>query len=308
MNGQNVWGWKVAAYLFASGTGAGAYAVGLAAQRLGSDWSSVAGTGLLLGPALVAPAALLLIWDLGRPAGFLRAGRRPASSWISRGVVILCGFILVGGLHAALSVWPWGRPAPPDSLTLVLSAVGGLLALLTTLYTGLLLGAIRPIPFWSTPVLPLLFLVSSLSTGIMAVDLTLTLWQGVTGPSLSDALGGMRRADLLFLALEAVVIACYLRLTHATQASRASIQLLTRGALAVRFWAGVVAAGLVVPFLIQLLEVTSAVPSAGGLSLLSSVAGLFGGLLLRHVVVAGGVREPLSAAGILLTLPGRARV
>ncbi|MFQ5899734.1 MAG: NrfD/PsrC family molybdoenzyme membrane anchor subunit [Candidatus Methylomirabilia bacterium] len=308
MNGQDVWGWKVAIYLFVSGTGAGAYAVGMVTQRLGSDWSPAAAAGLLLGPALVMPATLLLIWDLGRPAGFLRAGRRPASSWISRGVMILSGFIIVGGLHGTLSVWPWGWLGPSDRLTLVLSPLGALLALSTMLYAGLLLGAVRPIPFWSTPVLPLLFLVSSLSTGIMAVDLTLTLRQAVTGATESSALGGLRQADLLLLTLEAVAIACYIGLSHATAGSRASIALLTRGTLAPRFWAGVVAGGVALPFLIQLLEVTWAVPAAMALSLVSSLAGLLGGLLLRHVVVAGGVKEPFSAAGVLLTLPSRAGV
>ncbi|MFQ5829898.1 MAG: NrfD/PsrC family molybdoenzyme membrane anchor subunit [Candidatus Methylomirabilia bacterium] len=307
MNGQDVWGWKVATYLFVSGTGAGAYTVGMVSQHMG-DRTWAAATGLLLGPALVAPATLLLIWDLGRPGGFLRAGRRPISSWISRGVMILSAFIIVGGLHGALSVWPWGWLGPSDRLTLATSLVAGLLALSTMIYTGLLLGAIRPIPFWSTPVLPVLFLVSSLSTGIMVVDLTLTLRGVVTGTSESSALVGMRQADLLLLALEAVVIACYLGLTHATAGSRASVALLTRGALATRFWAGVVAAGLMLPFLIQLVEVTGAIPTAASLSLVSSLAGLLGGLLLRHVVVTGGVKEPLSVAGVLLTLPSRAGV
>lgn len=306
MNGQDVWGWKVAGYLFVSGTGAGAYAVGLVAQGLGGDWRATASAGILLGPALVAGATLLLIWDLGRPAGFLRARRRPASSWISRGVMVLTAFLFAGGLHGTLSVWPWGWLGPSDRLTLALSALGGLLALLTMLYTGLLLGAIRPIPFWSTPVLPLLFLVSSLSTGIMALDLTLTLWQAATGAPPSGALGTMRQADVILLALEAVVIGCYLRLTHATAGSRASIALITRGALAARFWAGVVAGGLAFPVLAQGLELAGAAPSAGALSLASSLLGLLGGLLLRHVVVAGGVKEPLSAAGVLLTLPSRA--
>jgi formate-dependent nitrite reductase membrane component NrfD len=307
MNGQDVWGWKVAAYLFASGTGAGAYMLGLVAQRFGGAWRAVASVGLLLGPAAVAPATLLLIWDLGRPGGFLRAGRRPASSWISRGVVILSGFILLAGLHGALTVWAATWLGALDGLRLALSTTGGLLALLTIIYTGLLLGAVRPIPFWSTPVLPLLFLVSSLSTGIMAVDLTLSLRQAAAGLPGSPALGAMRLADLLLLAGEAVVIACYLRLTHATPASRASIALLTRGRLAARFWAGVVGGGLGLPFMIQLLEVTRVVPEAAALSVLSSLAGLLGGLLLRCVVVAGGVKEPLSAAGVLMTLPGRAR-
>jgi formate-dependent nitrite reductase membrane component NrfD len=301
MNGQGAWGWKVAAYLFVAGVGAGAYAVGVVAQQLGDAWTAVATVGLPLGPLLVGPATLFLIWDLGRPSGFLRAARRPGSSWISRGVAILSGFLIVSTAHVALTVWP--LPVLDARGRLACVVVGGLLAVLTMLYTGLLLGAVRPIPFWSTPILPLLFLVSSLSTGLMAVDLLL-------GLSLADASGpgvlaSLRTADLVLLALESVVIALYLALAHATVAARASVAQLTTGALAPRFWAGVALAGLAVPFALQLVEVIAASGAPAGLAVLSSGLGLLGGLMLRHVVIAAAVKTPLGAAGILF--PARAR-
>lgn len=303
MSGQGAWGWKVAAYLFVSGTGAGAYAVGAAAQHLVGA-GRAATLALALGPLLVGPATLLLVWDLGRPAGFLRAARRPGSSWISRGVGILSGFLVVSAVHVLLAV---GRsaglavPAPG-----ILAIAGAVLALLTMVYTGLLLGAVRPIPFWSTPVLPVLFLVSSLSTGVMAVDLVLSIAGTVTGGPGTEALATLRTTDLFLLALEALVITLYVSQAHATAAARASTALVTTGALASRFWGGVVVAGIGVPFVVQLVEVMWPAPVAPGLAMLSSGSGLLGGLLLRHVVVAGGVKSPLNAAGLLFAAPGQA--
>ena len=294
--GQETWGRLVAAYLFVSGTGAGAYATGAAAEWLGEPGAAT--VAVILGPLLVGPATLFLIGDLGRPAGFLRAGRRPGTSWISRGVVILSAFLVTSALHAACALL--GGPA---TARLALATAGGGLAMLTMVYTGLLLGAIRPIPFWKTPVLPVLFTVSSLSTGVMAVDLVATLARLAEPP----ALAALRQADLALLALEAGVIALYLALGHATVAARAATALVTRGALAKRFWGGVVGAGLVAPFAIQLLEVSGVLPAGAAWTALSSGAGLAGGFLLRRIVIAGGVKSPLNAAGMLFPLPGHPR-
>ena len=297
VSGQDIWGWKVAAYLFVSGMGAGAYTAGAAAEWLDGA-GAVTAIAVGLGPLLVGPAALFLIGDLGRPGVFLRAGRRPSTSWIARGVVILSAFLAASVMHAALVLLDG-----PAAARLGLSAVGGLLAILTMIYTGLVLGAIRPIPFWTTPILPLLFAVSSLSTGVMAVDLVATLARGAP-PS---TLAALRSADLVLLALEAVVVALYLALAHATVAARASTALVTRGALAWRFWGGVVGVGLAAPFVVQLAEVSGALPAWAAWTALSSGAGLAGGCLLRQIVIAGGVKSPLNAAGMLFTLPGQPR-
>lgn len=296
-SGQDIWGWKVAVYLCVSGMGAGAYATGAAAEWLDRA-GSVTAIAVGLGPLLVGPAALFLIGDLGRPGGFLRAGRRPSTSWIARGVVIISAFLVISAAHAACVL-----SGGPAAARLALSAVGGLLAVLTMIYTGLVLGAIRPIPFWTTPILPLLFAVSSLSTGVMAVDLVATLAPGVPPP----VLGAWRRADLALLALEAIVVALYLALAHATVAARAATALVTRGALARRFWGGVVGAGLAVPFVVQLAEVSGALPASAAWTALSSGAGLAGGFFLRQIVIAGGVKSPLHAAGMSFTLPDHPR-
>ncbi|MBI4607595.1 MAG: polysulfide reductase NrfD [Candidatus Rokubacteria bacterium] len=211
--------------------------------------------------------------------------------------------LLAATLHGALTTNP---DLEHTNYLLVFGSHCGTAAYYATMiYTGLLLGAIRPIPFWSTPILPLLFLVSSLSTGLMAVDLLLTVSAALNGNPADGILEALRMADLFLLALEATVVVLYLSLAHATVATRASRALLTVGALARRFWGGVVLAGIVVPFILQLLEVTYPIPGEAAWAMVSSSLGLLGGLFLRHVVIAGGVKSPLNAAGLLFATPSR---
>jgi formate-dependent nitrite reductase membrane component NrfD len=140
----------------------------------------------------------------------------------------------------------------------------------------------------------------------MVVDLLLTLSRVATGNPAGGILGLLSKVDLFLLALEAGVIVLYLSLAHSTVGSRASATLLTAGSLAPRFWGGVVLAGIVVPFILQVVEVISPIPGEAAWAMVSSGLGLLGGLFLRQAVIAGGVKSPLNAAGILFATPSRA--
>jgi formate-dependent nitrite reductase membrane component NrfD len=104
-----------------------------------------------------------------------------------------------------------------------------------------------------------------------------------------------------------MVVALYLALAHGTVAARASARLLLAGELAPRFWGGVVGAGLVLPFALELAAVL-AHPAAPGLPAAAAALGLGGGFLLRLVVIEAGVKMPLVAAGMLFPLPGQEAV
>ncbi len=302
---QTIWGWKVALYLFLAGLGAGSYVLGVAAQFVGAEWDVVAKAGVTLGGPTVALSSLFLLWDLGHPLRFSRAGLRPRTSWISRGVYILSLFILVSLVHLPL-VWL------EASLTVqkVLGVIGGLLAVLTMVYTGLLLGAVQTIRLWSSPALPLLFLVSALSTGFMAVSLVLAVYMVVTG----DAAAGeasILRTDTALIALEAVVVFCYLYLVRSTLAGKASADALVRGDLAPLFWGGFIVLGLVIPFVLELVLLGPLGDASGTARLAAAAAavgpGLLGGYVLRHLVVAGGVKGPLIVFGRAVAVPARPR-
>lgn len=274
---QRVWGWKIAAYLFVAGAGAGAHAVGAAAAldpRLGSRAAGL--FAMNVGAALVVLSILFLVWDLERPAGFLRVLRRTRRSWLSRGAWILLVFGALAGTNVLL-----GAPA-------VLTAVSLAAAVAVATYTGVLIGTIMARPIWNTPILPVLFLASALSTGIALVGVCERLVPAgaALGRDLSTLGASLRTGHLLLLAGELLLLYFYLSIV----ASRTpdGVALLLRGPLAGPFWCGVVLVGLVLPLGLEaLVAPVGHAPLAGTLAALAVLAG---GFCLRWVILAAGVR------------------
>jgi len=297
--GQSIWGWKVVLYLFLAGLGAGAYATGVISDFMGKSIS--ARIGIALGAPLVAIGSLFLIWDLGQSFKFYRATSITGikTSWIARGFIILSIFIALGIIHIATWIWPFNWLENMPLLRSTLDVVNGIFALLTMIYTGILLGAVKPIPLWSNPILPLLFLVSALSTGIMGISLLISA--AITPMEETFLL----TADMILIALESLVIFFYLQATHATAASRASASLLMTGSLAPYFWGGVVLIGLIIPFFAEFIQYRTG--SFFPMVLLGYSLGILGGLFLRHVIVAAGIKAPLNVAGILVQTPSKDR-
>jgi len=311
LKAQTEWGWPIAAYLFLAGVGAGAYAWGALGELTGALGDVAPRVGVMLGFPLLLIGTFFLIGDLGVKPRALNAFLSPRTSWIARGTWIISIFMVLSLIHAAGWVWPLGFLAEAEGLRQFLSGLTLIFAILTMVYTGVLLGASRPIAIWSTAMLPALFLVSALSTGLMAVALG-TVLVGMAGTPVAEAtLVRMAGLDILAIVAEMLVIVFYVQAAHATPESRASRELLLRGRVAVPFWVGVIGVGLTVPLIIQVFEYTSGETAAGALlsnqaalmAVVASLLGLLGGLLLRYVVLACGVRAPLRAGGIEYSFP-----
>ncbi len=297
---QSKWRWLIAGYLFLAGLGGGAYVTGVVAGFLGEDWAALSKIGICLGFPCVAVGCVFLLLDLGSPAHFWRAGMRPQTSWIARGTIVITIFMVVSLIHIVFGVWPFTTLAQAGAARGLVSIIGVAFAFGTMIYTGILLGAARPIAFWSTAMLPLLFLVSAVSTGIMAVVLLASL----TGTRFAEPVEALVRFDTLLIILEVFVLAFYLQGTHRVPESRASAQLVLVGSLAPLFWWGVALLGLAVPLVLDLvgeyaLEGGGAVAAAFA----ASLCGIIGGLCLREVVLAGGIHAPLKAGCFEVALP-----
>ena len=162
---QAVWRWKIAAYLFLAGTGAGAVIVGVVGDFLGYVLAAKIAIGF--GVPAVALSTLFLIMDLGRPAKFLTAILHPGTSWISRGVVIISALLVSGGLTVALWVWPFGGVLEMHTeLRATLEVFSLIFAVATCTYTGILIG------IWVTPAMTLDHL-------LFAAGSTVYIWIGV---------------------------------------------------------------------------------------------------------------------------------
>ncbi len=292
LKAQSKWRWLIAAYLFLAGLGGGAYVTGVVADYLGESWVILSKVGVFLGFPCVAIGCVFLLLDLGAPMNFWRAGFKPGTSWIARGTIIITIFMILSVIHAAFWVWPFNSLAESEGGRRILGILGLVFAFGTMIYTGILLGAARPIAFWSTAMVPLLFLVSALSTGIMAVILVGSMLVGEHAGA-TAAIHTLARVDMVLIILEIFVLSFYLQGTHRVPESRASAEVVLLGAAAPLFWWGVAVLGLLAPLVFDLLNVT----------ILASICGIIGGLFLRQVVLMGGIHAPLKAGRFEVALP-----
>jgi formate-dependent nitrite reductase membrane component NrfD len=165
-----------------------------------------------------------------------------------------------------------------------------------------LLAAVPSRPLWHTPVLWMLFTVSAMSTGIAAIMLAQTLPRrgrdGAVSRDHSDqaaeyALAG---ADALLLLAEIVIIGLFIMYAHMTihSVNVAISVILPGGQLYQAFWIGVVLIGLLIPIVLELFFLLRKLLGRGPfhmpfmLHVTIPVAILFGGLMLRYVIVVGG--------------------
>jgi formate-dependent nitrite reductase membrane component NrfD len=298
LKAQTKWRWIIAGYLFLAGLGAGAYITGVVCDFIGGEWAALSKIGVALGFPCVAVGCGLLILDLGKPLNFWRAAICPQTSWMARGTIIISTFMVLAAIHLAFWIWPFGGLGP--GARAVIGILGSVFAFCTMVYTGILLGAARPIAFWSTALVPVLFFVSAASTGIMAVILVASL-QGIphAGPITTLA-----RIDILLLILEIFIVGMYLQATHRVPESRASARRVLSGPVAPLFWFGFALLGLVIPLALELIGAFGAHGTpVGTLALLASISGIIGGLILRQVVLAGGIHAPLKAGRFEYGLP-----
>lgn len=187
---QTEWGWEIAIYLYMAGMGAGSFVVGMFTNWLENPsitiqaWGfsfDIAKFALFGGPILAAMGAPFLILDLGIKRRFLYACLNPKSSWVARGFLILSTFIILGFAVLVISFFYPTVFIKRPAAWLALEILSLVFAFATAIYTGVLLKSVKYVPLWNTPLLPILFLVSALSTGTM-VTIFSTLGYGYLVP------------------------------------------------------------------------------------------------------------------------------
>lgn len=305
---QEHWRWIIAIYLYLAGMGSGSFIIGtlihwikdpskLMEISFFSLHFDVAKASLLWGPVLVAIGAPFLILDLGIKRRFLYACLNPKTSWVARGFLILSTFILFGWITLLLSSFPTlGSYIGTNGLR-SLEAISWILAFATALYTGILLKSVKHVALWNTYLLPLLFLISALSTGSMSLGMGLlamekSLLQGVFHSSFIKSL--METEQILIL-IEGIVLVLYLSRTNQINEQGAqggrSVHLLLKGNLKFLFWGGIVLSGFFLPFVLE--SLFSHFPEYPILFWFAGLSLLLGGLLLRYGILLAGVKNQI---------------
>jgi polysulfide reductase chain C len=315
---QKLWGWRVVAHLFLAGAGAGIYIAGFALNfiriEVGSNFALMnTMVGFILASKLaVLTSALLLILGLififshlGNKANALRAFRRPVSSWLARGSIALLVFLVLDLAQVGLWVLPLSAVDVLPGWHPAVSAITSLVALFVLIYTGMLLKRFKPFPVWNTWLLPLLFTVSGISSGIVLLVWVLTVYNIASALIITPHLVYYNN---FVLVIQALLLGFYL--WKAWASAKNSFLIMTRGSSGVIFWLGVVVVGLLLPllsgmYLIYTMPVKQAVMKE--LIMIITVCGLAGALLLRYLVLSSGSSLPLKVEDHTVSLPDTAR-
>ncbi|WP_162610863.1 NrfD/PsrC family molybdoenzyme membrane anchor subunit [Gordonibacter sp. An230] len=303
-----MFGILVVAYLFLGGTGAGSVAIasfvdlvwvrepfGVRAHATLDEARSserVVAFGLLAGFAAVAFGALCLVFDLGRPDRLDTLLTDASPSLIAVGayavaLLVACAMFLVIARFSYL-------PAVPRAAVVAVEATAVVLGVVVMLYTGLLLQSAVGVALWRSPLVPMLFTLSSVSCGF-AVLLACVRFAGPLDAGSSGLARRFVRVDLVVVALEAMCAALFVgcALASGHPARAASAESLMVGAHAALWWVGFAGCGLVAPFMLEAASVRMRADLARAALSIAVVFVLVGGFCLRASIVGAGGHRTL---------------
>lgn len=291
------WGYIMAGYLFLGGLAGGAYVVSALADLFkGDDYEVLSKSGCLVTLFSVVIGIVLLLLDLKRfevaPLVILNAYRRFPASMVTVGTWILTGLALVSLVTCVL--WYLGGNW---LVRKIVDVVGIILGLATAAYTGILLSYARGVPFWGSPFLPWLFVISGILTGLTLAMLMIPV-AALFMPKAFNAfyelyerkatfvgmIGHVEKYCTILTVTEIALLALYIGTTPTSS-------ILLTGSMSLWFYAYILL-GLLIPLLIGYYNSKLEHAGKDTAVVIMAVAGqilvLLGGFLLRYVVLTGG--------------------
>ena len=279
--GQRRWrdGLLLLAFFF-GGVGAGQFLV----STLIVKWPISALIGLLI--VLVGKGAAHILF-LGRPSRFWRIFFRPQTSWISRGLIFMTIFVIFGALYLAPDLgFDWLPWSSSSTTGIALWIVAALASLFMMVYDGFLLASGRSIPSWHSGIIPMLFAIYSLDSGI-AITSTISALSG----RIETVAEAAYLDTLLLLAVLASLSVYLLTMSGTSPAARLSLRNLLVGGVAPFFIGGAIIAGVVIPLILIYLASSISLSYLNLALSLTAVAGilaLLGDLFVRHSILKVG--------------------
>ena len=279
-----IWSGIIACYLFLGGLGGGAFATSAFLAWRHPEAVTMRKLGHWIAPIVVIVGLVLLMFDakagLHNPLRFalLLTNFGSVMTW---GVVILAAFTVVALVALVMDLVK--RRVP-----MWLEIVGAVLGICVAIYTGCLLGVCKTFPLWNTALLPILFLVSAMSTGMAAV-----LLAGVFKcPEEFNRVGVFKKFHFCFPCIEMLLVASlmFITVTNST-AGYESVMALLAGKYAVAFWVLFVIVGLVGPTILETWMLFFSPKEfeesrkAHAISAMSDIGVLVGGFMLRLLVL-----------------------
>lgn len=303
MEHELTWGLPVISYLFLAGAGAGAVTVSasvlLRGGGFGPSREAVARYGALIGPMPVMLGTFFIIFELGAPFRVLNLFKLINLSPMSIGSWLLAFFIVLSLAYAATFLlpqrWGWMHRARIGLAWACLPFGIGV-----AVYTGVLIGAMPARPFWNSPIIAFLFLLSALSAGVAAIVLAMALRRPGGSPEQEEDFDNtaylLTATDTLLLGGELVIIFLFIMFAHLTIGStkEAVHVILAGGPLFTAFWGLVVVLGILLPLAVELAMVVPRLLYRHSfrfhrvVDFALPLAILTGGFALRYIVVVAG--------------------
>ena len=219
---------------------------------------------------------------LGKPWRCYRAVLKPGTSWISRGMIFVIAFTLLGAIHL-MTAWKGNAP-------LLLSVLMGLVALLEMIYAGFALSYVLAIPIWNTALIPALYSIASLWGGI-GLLVVLNLLSGSEVELMESW------ARVLLLAYGSLMLLYLLTMRYRSHTAAASIGRMVRGDLSFFFWGGVVLIGFLYPSLVNGMSYALGPHGvSAGLLVTAILCEGVGDLSMRYCTLKGALYAPLIPA------------
>ncbi len=210
------------------------------------------------------------------------------TSWFTRGINfnIYFGTIVFFQLivtYVATNFFPgtaWG------AWGIVLGVFGGIFGFLVGIYSGFIMSYCRSIPFWNTALVPLILLFAGIADGF-----ALMLAVGMADHTVN--IMAIEFGSRILLVVNIILIIVYVwNATYTSKTAKYSAMLLLRGSLALPFWVGVVALGMIIPLAISVSSIFAGEASAP-LLIIAIVFHTIGAVALKYVLLKAGVHNPI---------------
>ncbi len=283
---QPWWGILIAFYLFLGGLGSMAFCVSFLYWLRGERKLSIAGS--VVGVVAVLIGILALVLDLGHPERFYLVFLSPnlnVKSWIFIGSTFLSAFTLFAVLFIAPQILNIIKLN--EKILKTFGWIAFAFGIGVSAYTGILIGIVFNIPFWNAPALPIIFMISALSTGLATLVL---VGLALRDSEVQKITHHLAKYDGFTMIFELIVLAIYLLIrSYGPVGAIESVKTILTGYLAPYFVGGVLLMGLAIPIMLVFgYEVRKEGRGCVCVTILSAIFVLIGGAMLRYVVLKAG--------------------
>ena len=220
---------------------------------------------------------------LGKPLRFWRMALSSGwkTSWISRGIIFVTLFLLLGLAHMLL--------IQSASRFTALLVAANIFAFLTVIYGGFAMNYVNGIPLWNTALLPILYVISGLWGG---AEVTLGIVLGSGGIAVGVVIEEWIRLLLIGYLLLIPVYLMSVRYTSLT--GEISVRYMVLSEWSPLFWVAVVILGMVIPLAAVINSFLSGLETGSAAFLYGAIlSGLIGDLAMRYLILRCGLYSPL---------------